>query len=526
MLREHFRCVPEIIGFSNMLSYEYKIKPLRDASNSVLLPAVVSYRVADGHRDDGKKTNTVEAQAIVSLLQACIEQPEYAGKTFSIISLLGDEQVKVLQQLIELKIDSKEIFRRSILCGNSANFQGDERDVVFLSVVDSGNGNGPIHMQNYGVDDAIRKRYNVAASRARDQLWVVHSLDPANDLKPGDLRKTLIDYAINPKASEIRKAEIEEKAESPFEASVALALSDRGYHLVHQRQVGAYRLDIVAVCGEKTVAIECDGERWHSGEAKIREDMERQTILERLGWRFIRIRGSEYYRDSEGTINRVIEKLSEYGIEPEDAAPVLAESRETELLNKVKVRAQAIIETFGERELEPAIDSIAEALDPGKLANPVPAELPKESQGTAKVPVPAQAPESVPENEAVAQPSQKGVASESTSQKPGNTVKSWSDILGTFSKSKSHKGRNRKEELPEQQMLPGMEPSSSQEVIALLKKHGVKYIDKRHSNGALWIIGGSELRPIVEECLSLGVRFTFKENGGKVTGHKPSWWAK
>lgn len=62
---------------------------------------------------------------------------------------------------------------------------------------------------------------------------------------------------------------------------------------------------MVAVCGKKRVAIECDGERWHSGEAKIREDMERQTILERLGWRFIRIRGSEYYRDEEQTMQRV-----------------------------------------------------------------------------------------------------------------------------------------------------------------------------------------------------------------------------
>ena len=222
----------------------------------------------------------------------------------------------------------------------------------------------------------------------------------------------------------------------------------------------------------------------------------------------------------------MIEKLSEYGIEPEDAAPMLAESRETELLNRVKTRAQAIIETFGERELEPAIDTIAGALDPKKLVGEVPAEPPKETQGKVTDTAPAQTPESIPVKVAVAQPSQEESASVSTSQKPGNRPKSWSDILGTFSKSKSRNGHNRKDELPEQQMLPGMEESSSQDVIALLKKRGVKYIDKRRSNGALWIIGGSELRPVVEECLSLGVRFNFKENGGKITGHKPSWWAK
>ena len=222
----------------------------------------------------------------------------------------------------------------------------------------------------------------------------------------------------------------------------------------------------------------------------------------------------------------MIEKLTEYGIEPEDAAPVLAESRETELLNKVKARAQTIIETFGERELEPAIDTIAVALDPGKLIGEAPAELQKETQSKTTDAVPAQASKSVPVKEAVAKSPQEESGRVLSSQKPGSTIKSWSEILGTVSKGKSCNERNRKDELPEQQMLPGMETSSSQDVIALLKKRGVKYIDKRSSNGALWIIGGSELRPVVEECRLLGVRFVFKENGGKVTGHKPSWWTK
>ena len=62
MLHEHFRCVPEIIEFSNWLSYDFKIKPLRDCSNSILLPAVVNYRVANGERIG--KTNPNEAKAI------------------------------------------------------------------------------------------------------------------------------------------------------------------------------------------------------------------------------------------------------------------------------------------------------------------------------------------------------------------------------------------------------------------------------------------------------------------------------
>lgn len=93
-------------------------------------------------------------------------------------------------------------------------------------------------------------------------------------------------------------------------------------------------------------AIECDGERWHSGAEKVREDMERQTILERLGWRFIRIRGSEYYRAPEKTMERVISQLAAFGIEPEAAEnSTIDKQHASELLSRVKLRAAQIIES-------------------------------------------------------------------------------------------------------------------------------------------------------------------------------------
>ena len=355
MLKEHFRCVPEIIGFSNKLSYDGKIKPLREASNSKLQPAVVNYRVQDGVRDEKGKFNIKEAETIVALMQSCIEQPEYAGKTFGVISLLGNEQVKKIQTLIEKHISPKDIQIRRILCGNSANFQGDERDVVFLSLVDSGKENGPIRKQGEGEDDSAKKRYNVAASRAKDQLWVVDSLDSASDLKPGDLRKKLIDWSMNPQKNQYEYEKNEKESESPFESEVAKALFSRGFHVVQQWEVGAYMLDMVALYKEKKVAIECDGERYHSGEAKIREDMERQTILERAGWKFIRIRGSEYYSAPDKTIDWVVSKLEEHGIKPENAEQSNTSDRNTELLQRVKNRALEIFEE-NQRESESTVD--------------------------------------------------------------------------------------------------------------------------------------------------------------------------
>src|SRR5437899_791664 len=75
---EPFRCVPEIIQFSNMISYDQRIKPLRDASRVQLRPHTIAYRVSGSSRDG--KINRQEAVATASLLAAALEQPEYRKK--------------------------------------------------------------------------------------------------------------------------------------------------------------------------------------------------------------------------------------------------------------------------------------------------------------------------------------------------------------------------------------------------------------------------------------------------------------
>ena len=526
MLHEHFRCVPEIIGFSNWLSYDFKIKPLRDCSNSVLLPAVVNYRVENGERIG--KTNPNEAKAIVALMQACIEQPEYAGKTFGIISLLGDEQVKKLQEEIYSHINPKVVSERRILCGNASNFQGDERDVIFLSVVDCTNGAGPVAKQTFGADEAYRKRYNVAASRARDQLWVVDSLDSANDLKPGDIRKMLIDYSINPESVVISNTKIEEKAESPFESAVARFLTVRGYHLIQQWKVGAYRLDMVVVCGMKKIAIECDGERWHNGEDKIREDMERQTILERLGWQFIRIRGSEYYRDPDKTMEHVISELNDNGIKPERAASIQdTKDRETELLQRVKQRAFAIIHQ-NESEATELYGSVIEAaLDPKNDVIGLPIEKSKDM--------------TVPEEKIIkdiatvhssAERKRASVNTPVVVVHPKNAIRSVHDQLLKCGQQNPNTNKitpSKVQSYKSEQMtfldLEEQKPAMNN-IIGLLEAAGIEYVDKRTNGGSLWIIGGYELAETVRKAKAMGYTFHFKKEGGRATKNRPGWWTK
>ncbi|HJY85152.1 MAG TPA: DUF559 domain-containing protein, partial [Candidatus Binatia bacterium] len=214
---------------------------------------------------------------------------EYVEKTFGVISLVGDEQALEINRLLWNYLAPDEYERRRVLCGNAAQFQGDERDVMFLSVVDTSLG-GPLPLREQPM---FKQRFNVAASRARDQMWVVHFLDPQNDLKPGDLRRRFIEYAVDPSAVIRAIAHAEKRVESEFEKEVLHRLIQAGYRVDPQWQVGSYRIDLVVMDSKgRRLAIECDGDRFHPTE-KLPEDMARQAVLERLGWTFARIRGSQ-----------------------------------------------------------------------------------------------------------------------------------------------------------------------------------------------------------------------------------------
>src|SRR5262249_19615660 len=124
------------------------------------------------------------------------EQPA----TFGVISLLGVEQALLIEDLLRQRLSPSTFAKHRLLCGNAAQFQGDERDVVFLSMVDGPPDDGQLARREEGPRGLYKKRYNVAVSRARNQLWVVHSLDPSAHLQPRDLRRRLIEHARDPQA--------------------------------------------------------------------------------------------------------------------------------------------------------------------------------------------------------------------------------------------------------------------------------------------------------------------------------------
>jgi very-short-patch-repair endonuclease len=354
-LREDFRCVPEIIQFSNQLSYGGKIRPLREPLSASVRPALVSHRVT-GFRDARGKTNIAEAEEITSLLIACLRDPGYqfneSGRptSFGVISLLGDEQALLIESFLRRRLAPDAFDKHRLLCGNAAQFQGDERDIIFLSMVDGPPEDGQLSYRDAGPRDIYKKRYNVAVSRARNQLWVVHSLDPEVHLKAGDLRRRLIEHARDPHALLRVMAEQGNRTDSVFERLVLDRLLAAGYRVKSQWQVGAYRIDLVVEGNTRKLAIECDGERWHTPE-QLHRDLERQAILERLGWVFVRIRGSVFFRDPDSAMAPVFSRLDQLRIEALGSGVMSDIDPFQPLVDKIKIAAEEVRQGWSEVKL-------------------------------------------------------------------------------------------------------------------------------------------------------------------------------
>ncbi len=93
-----------------------------------------------------------------------------------VIVLQGDAQADLIEKQLLDQIGAQEIEARRLICGNAYSFQGDERDIMFLSMVAAPNATiGTLTMSS------DERRFNVAASRARDQMWLFHSAT-LNDL--------------------------------------------------------------------------------------------------------------------------------------------------------------------------------------------------------------------------------------------------------------------------------------------------------------------------------------------------------
>ncbi|KVP97029.1 hypothetical protein WJ97_14515 [Burkholderia ubonensis] len=323
MLKEHFRCVPEIIEYSNREFYNGEIRALRIPRDDERLdPPLVDVFVKGGNRAGDK--NLPEAKAVVDEIEAIIEDPDMAGKSIGVVTLVGHEQARLISEMIATRLAPEDIVAHDIVVGQPPAFQGRERDIILLSMVQAPG--------DRSLSSALpqQQRMNVAMSRARDRLYLFRSVPdgyfPAESLSGRLLAHFKQPYRNVPEQA----ANLRERCESGFERDLFDELSVRGYRLTPQVRSGGYRIDLVVEGSNgKRLAIECDGDRFH-GADKWADDMARQRVLERAGWTFWRCFASSFTRRRQDVLLDLLGTLDSMGIEPlgeQHVASAMVESR-------------------------------------------------------------------------------------------------------------------------------------------------------------------------------------------------------
>lgn len=316
-LTEHFRCMPEIISWSSRQFYDDRLVPLRQFGAD-RLPPVKVVTVGSGYTEgrDARIRNEPEAKLIVESLVTLHKDPAYAGKSFGVVVLQGDGQARLIETLINETLEPEDIEARNLRVGTPPQFQGDERDIILLSMVVAEPGRALTQL-------AEQRRFNVAASRAKDQLWLFTSVG-LERLSSKDLRHSLLSYMLSPPAVQglltdigtVRPDQLRQPFDSVFEQRVYLHLVDRGYAVApHVLAQGKY-IDLVVLGTNGRLAIECDGDTYHTTPEQIYADLDRERELRRVGWEFWRVRASEFAFDPERALRPLWPELDLRGIAP------------------------------------------------------------------------------------------------------------------------------------------------------------------------------------------------------------------
>jgi very-short-patch-repair endonuclease len=326
MLQWHYRSRhPSLIEVSNDAFYN---------GDLILFPSPAADRNADGlmirrvegaYDRGGKRNNRIEAQAVV---QAVARHAAHSPERSLGVVTFSTAQRDLITELLELARrddDELDLFLREgrhedVFVKNLENVQGDERDVILISV-----GYGPriagqrLDSMAFGPvsSEGGERRLNVLFTRARYRTQVFASFDSADiDLNRSKsvgarILKRFLSFAETGISDQPQP--LGRDADSDFEVAVASAIKSLGYTVDHQVGSGGYRLDLAVRhpqdTGRYMLAIECDGATYHSSLWARERDRLRQEVLEGLGWQFHRIWSTDWFHRRKDEIRRLEEAL-------------------------------------------------------------------------------------------------------------------------------------------------------------------------------------------------------------------------
>lgn len=383
MLGWHYRSRSEsLISYSNWTFYDGRLltvpeeqlpadnqAPLIAASSTDaeagaagLLDRPISFHFME-HGVYEKRRNRAEADYIAHLVRQLLMSQ--SGRTIGVVAFSEAQQNEIevaLQRLSQVDADfgnllDAELEREvdgqfvGLLVKNLENIQGDERDVIILSVCYGHGPNGKMLM-NFGPINKSggEKRLNVAFSRAKHHMALVSSIqhaDITNDYNDGaNCLKNYLRYAEAVSGGNIEAAQrvlhgmsrwhdapVDRDTDvvEPVAEQLASTLAERGFLV--DRRVGQshFRCDL-AVRREGDDAyrlgILLDGRAYYEQSDLLERDMMRPRLLRAFGWPVAFVLAKDWYEDPKAVMDRLLRRLEGYEENIDDEVDVLDEDDE------------------------------------------------------------------------------------------------------------------------------------------------------------------------------------------------------
>lgn len=375
-LRWHYRSRHQsLIAFSNKYFYD---------SDLVLFPSPIQsspelgirYKKASGIFDSGR--NYKEAQSVVDEVCELILQDK--EESIGIVAMNSQQRDEIESQL-ELRLskdsrlqdlyDKKMKSHEPVFVKNLENVQGDERDVIVISMTYGPSQVGGKVFQRFGPINQSSgwRRLNVLFTRSKKRMHVISSMNSSDILSSESSSKGVTALKAFLRYCEtgfLHEEKVTGKApDSDFEIAVIKALEKHGYECEPQLGVAGYFLDLAvknpANPGEYLLAVECDGATYHSAKSSRDRDRLRQQILESLGWNIHRIWSTDWFKNSQEQMQILLEKLRV--LKP---AVDIQDTINTQITRptSINIEKQYLLESETENESH---DNIIEIIEAGDL---------------------------------------------------------------------------------------------------------------------------------------------------------------
>jgi very-short-patch-repair endonuclease/DNA polymerase III delta prime subunit len=323
-LRWHYRSQHHsLIAFSNQQFYDGDLVVFPSAYHE---HADLGVKYVSVHGVFENRRNAVEAQRVV---EAVLEHVRlHPGESLGVVTM-NFEQRELIEELLDARlasdtfsstwIEGQEETPEPFFIKNLENVQGDERDVIFISVTYGKDAQGNLFQRFAGVNSASgHRRLNVLVTRAKKRVVVFSSIDGDQiQIAPSTpwgvkALKAYLDYARKGISSQ---PEISPGAEpsNEHEAAIGYVLKGHGYDVVPQVGVSGYFIDLAVRHPQKPgtflLGIEFDGKSYHSGRSARDRDRLRQMTLEKQGWKIHRIWSTDWFKNRDAEVERLLKRV-------------------------------------------------------------------------------------------------------------------------------------------------------------------------------------------------------------------------